>query len=818
MFRNYLKVSFRNLWNHKLFSITNILGLSTGIICCLLILIYVNHELKYDQWNPNAEDIVRITMEGSIGGNILSSAESSGVIAPDAASLLPDIENWCRFRDYGGHLVKVDGSSHENITVHEALTVDSSFYSLFPVEMIAGDPRHALTQPQTVNISRSLATQLFQQPETALNQMLLLNNEDRFQVTGVFEDLPSTTHFDADLLLAMNGNEEIANEIPLWGASNNFFTYLLLRDGTDHTAFYEKFISLSKERVGQLTSQFVGLTLEEFEATGQYMRLGLQPLVDIHLKSHKSDELQANGNIQYVWIFSSIAFFVLLIACINFMNLTTARSTKRAEEIAVRKVLGSSRSQLINQFLGESFMVTLFAVILALGISIFIMPWFSELTGRDLSFPYASTSFWTLILAGTLIVSLLAGSYPALFLSGFKPVESLKQNFTVKKGHHFLRSGLVVVQFSIATVLIIGTLLIYQQIKFIQQKNLGYSKDQIIVLNSAQALGQNLEAYKEKILQNAYVSSATVSGFLPIPSYRSNSTYGKTAEFRQDNLINMQRWRVDHDYLKTLDLALLEGRFFDRNFPSDSTAIVINESAAKVLQYDEPIGEKVYGIRDGVDVPQSPEDFQGYTIVGVVEDFHFQGLREPISSLAMFLGRSTGHIAFKYEAGASSQLLDQMEVAWREMAVGQPFSYQFMDESFARTYDAEKRVGTIALVFALLAIIVSCLGLFGLSTYVVEQRTKEIGIRKVLGATTTNLVTMLSTGFLKLVGIAFIIAIPFTWYAMAKWLENFAYRIDIHWWTFFVAGIIAIILAFVTVSIQSLRAAISNPVESIRSE
>ena len=432
--------------------------------------------------------------------------------------------------------------------------------------------------------------------------------------------------------------------------------------------------------------------------------------------------------------------------------------------------------------------------------------------------PYQSPSFWIFVAVGTVIVSLLAGSYPALFLSGFKPVESLKNNFSNIKGHHLLRSGLVVFQFSIATILIIGTLLIYQQIKFIQQKNLGYNKDQIIVLNNAGALGQNLDVYKESILQNAYVHSAAVSGFLPIPSYRSNSTFGKSAEFRQDNLINMQQWWVDHDYLKTLDLSLTSGRFFDRNFLSDSTAIVINESAAKVLQYDDPIGKKIYGIREDVDVPKSPEDFQAYTIIGVLEDFHFAGLREPISSLAMFLGRSTGHIAFKYEAGASSQLLDQMEVTWREMAVGQPFSYQFMDESFAQTYEAETRVGTIALLFATLAIIVSCLGLFGLSTYVVEQRTKEIGIRKVLGASTSNLVTMLATGFMKLVGIAFVIAAPLTWYIMSQWLENFAYRINIHWWTFVTAAIIAILLAFMTVSIQSLRAAVSNPVDSIRSE
>ncbi|MDH3651077.1 MAG: ABC transporter permease, partial [Saprospiraceae bacterium] len=562
----------------------------------------------------------------------------------------------------------------------------------------------------------------------------------------------------------------------------------------------------------------LGMTLAEFEATGQYARFALQRLPDIHLHSDLTAELQPNGDIKYIWIFSSIALFVLLIACINFMNLTTAKSSQRGEEIAVRKVLGSSRKQLIFQFLGEAFVMAFLSVILAVVATLVLLPWFNELTGVDLTIPWMEPSFWLALIGGTLVVALLAGSYPALFLSGFKPIQVLKNRMGSKGSASTLRSALVVFQFLIATTLIIGTLLIYNQLRFIQSKELGFQKEQIIVLNDAFALEQNIEAFKQRMLQNPNIESATVSSYLPTPSSRSNTTYSKIREFRQDQSINMANWTVDHDYAKTLKLELKEGRFFDRDFPSDSSAVVLNEAAIAVLGYDDPIGKKVFGLEFSPQGAPAPEDFQEFTIIGVVKDFHFESLRENIGSLGLFLGQSTGLLSLRYHAEASTQVISELEFTWQEMAPDQPFSYQFVDESFEKIYEADQRVGSIATVFSLLAIIVSCLGLFGLSTFVVEQRTKEIGIRKVLGASVSGIVGLLSKGFLKLVLIAFILAVPLTWYLMQQWLSNFAYRIEIRWSVFIVSGIIALAIAFSTISFQSLRAAIANPVDSLKNE
>ena len=818
MVRNYTKIAFRNLIKHPLFSLTNILGLSVGVLCCTLIMLYVSHEKSYDQWNPNTSRLVRIITQGVVGGTEINAAVSGACIAPDAAQIIPDIENWCRFRSYGSTLLKVDGSADPNILVEEVLHVDSTFFQLFAVDLIAGDRITCLRNPNSVSISNHLAKRLFNDPSSAVGKTLVVQNDQRVNVTSIFEKIPNKTHFEADILFSLSGNSEIANEPPLWGASNNFYVYLLLRDGTDFQAFRHKFLHLSTEKVAETISTFVGITTEEFEASGQYLRFNTQQVEDIHLQSHLESELEAGGSIQYVRLFSLVALLVMLVACINFMNLTTARSNKRMEEIAIRKVLGSTKGQLIRQFLSEACLTTALAVVIALTIAFFALPWFSELTGRQLTMPWQDWSFWLYVGLGTGVVSLLAGAYPAFILSRFHPVEGIKQQISGLMGRVHFRNGLVVFQFAIASMLIIGTIFIYQQIEYIRSKNLGYDQSQVLVVRYAGALGDNLQAYKERMLQYSAVQSATVSGYLPIPSGRSNSTYSTSPEFRQDKLINMQNWIVDPEYAKTLGLKMHEGRFYDRKHTTDSLGIILNQAAVETLQFEEPLGKKIYRIKDHINVPQSPDDFDAHTIIGVVEDFHYENMRQPIGSLAMFLGQSNGNIAFKYEADATASIVDALETNWRQLAQGQPFSYEFMDEAFAQTYHAEERVGRIAMLFAMLAIIVSCLGLFALSTYIVEQRTKEIGIRKILGAGVWQLVSMLSTSFVRLVIIAFLLGVPLIWYAMSRWLENFAYHIPIQWWVFALAGAFTLILALLTVGIQSTRAAISNPVESLRLE
>ncbi len=820
MLRNYLKIAIRNLWKQKLFSATNIVGLSIGVLCCLLILMYVGHELSYDKWNINRDRIVRPYSDINFGGTVMNMAVTGAIVAPDAAAALPEIVDWCRFRQYGSYLIEIVGREMQKMQVEEVLTVDSSFFNLFPVDMLEGDPNQVLTKPHSLVISESLAHRLFSSSSQAIGQQLLLDgNVQPWEIAGVFKDLPSTTHFEADMLLAMNGNEEVENSPPFWASNNNFHTYLLLRDGTSFHDFQRKFIDLSRQKLEITSSTLLGMTLEEFEATGQYARFDVQPLTDIHLRSQLQVELRSNGDIKYVWIFSSIALFVLLIACINFMNLTTAKSTQRSKEIGVRKVMGSNRRQLIYQFLSEAIVIATIAVVFALMLSLLVLPWYNNLTGIALTIPWSSFNFWLALLGGIFFVGLLAGSYPAFFLSAFRPIKVLRAAVGKRDGRdQVLRNGLVVFQFIIATALIIGTFLIYQQLNFIQEKKLGFQRDQIAVVRNAFTLGNNIQSFKQQVLQDPAVEAATVSAYLPIPSARSNSTYSQAREFREDLAINMDNWYVDHDYADTYQLTLKEGRFFDPSFGGDSNAVVLNEAAIAILGYQDPLGKKIYGLEDDIQGTPRPEDFVEYTIIGIVEDFHFESLREEIEALGFFLGRSTGSVSVRYQAGKTDQVLGHLERTWNEMAPSQPFAYRFVDESFAKMYEAEQRIGKIIMLFSLLAILVSCLGLFGLSTFVVEHRTKEIGIRKVLGASIGNIVSLLSRQFIWLVLMGILIAIPITWYALGQWLDNFAYRIDVHWTVFLLAGLVALGIAMITVSFQSLKAAVMNPVKAIKDE
>ncbi|MEO1258196.1 MAG: ABC transporter permease [Bacteroidota bacterium] len=819
MLKNYLKIALRNLQKHQGYSFINIFGLALGIASCLLIMLFVLHELSYDRWNENAERIVRPTFDVNFGGNAQHYAVTGGHMGPQVLAEMPEVQNFCRFRDYGSYLIKREGEGQQNFKEEHVLYTDSTFFEVFPVSVIEGDARKCLTQPNSIAIARRSAEKYFGSHQLAIGQTLVLENEEPWKVTAVYENIPGNTHFQADFLLAMSGNRELQNAPRLWAMNNNFHNYLLLRKGTDFEAFNEKFVALSKEKIGITANQLLGMSLEEFEATGQYARVSLQQMTDIHLHSDLWAELAPNGSIQYVYIFSAIALFILLIACINFMNLTTARSTHRAKEIGVRKVMGSLRTALVGQFLSETILMTAIGVVLAVSIASAALPWFNELTGRNIIMPWANPLFWLSLIGGTGLVGLLAGSYPAFFLSAFDIIKVLKGNKTGQAKHSGLRSALVVFQFATAIVLIIATVLVYNQLDFIQNKKLGFRKEQVVVVQDAYALQNNVQAFKQKMLDHPAIESATVSSYLPTPSSRSNSTYNATREFRQDNAVNMGQWTVDHDYLTTLGMELVTGRFFDEARPADSSAIILNEEAAKQFGFlNDPIGKKVYTFDGSPQGKPSPEDFVEYTVIGVVKDFHWESLRENIGALGLHLGNSAGLISFQYDAKDSKEVIAALENNWKSMAPAQPFSYTFLDDSFAEMYETEQQIGTIALVFAFLAILVSCLGLFGLASFMAEQRTKEIGIRKVLGANAGDIVGLLSKDFIKLVLIALVIATPLAIWGMNQWLQDFVYRIQVSWWVFAVAGLSAVLIAVLSVSYQSIRAALSNPVDSLRSE
>ncbi|MEZ4896104.1 MAG: FtsX-like permease family protein [Saprospiraceae bacterium] len=818
MFFNYFKIAFRQLKKNRLFSFTNIAGLSIGVASCLLILLFIAYELSFDRWIPRIDQIVRPHAEINFGGNEDAYPFVGSIVGPDAAAQLPEIEAWARVRTYGGYLVKVDQTDQQNALERRVMSVDNSFLNLFSLNLLAGDPGSALNEPNTLVISKTTAEKYFNSVDAALGKSLLLDNKKVWKVNGVYADIPPTTHFQADLLLSLAGNEEIKQESPLWATSNNFYTYFLLRDGVDYDSFKEKFLKLSRDKISITSSQLLGMSLEEFEATGQYARMDLDKVADIHLYSKFGSELTPGGNIRYIYIFGAIALFILLIACINFMNLTTAKSAQRSMEIGVRKVMGSTKQNLVTQFLSESFLMSFIAVVIAVLIAFLALPSFNELTARHIGMPWEKPLFWISLIAGILVTGFLAGSYPAIVLARFDPIRALKGQKSKAVSRINLRSVLVVFQFMIAIVLIVGSIMIYRQLNYIQHKDLGFNKEQVLIINNTYALGDQVQSFKNRVLSQPSVSSATVSSYLPVPSSYSNSTYSKSREFRQDQSINMQEWRVDYDYAKTLDLKMDEGRFFDQKFPTDSFGVVINEAAAKILNYPEPLGQKIYGIKGQLSHQPQPEDFTEYTIIGVVKDFNWQSLHDKIGALSMFLEPSQGLVSIRYQADDSKALLTAIENIWKEMAPTQPFSYRFMDESFSRMYEAEQRIGKIALIFAFLAILVSCLGLFGLTHFVTELRRKEIGIRKVLGATTESIVQMLNREFIVLVLIAMVIATPIAWYAMNRWLSDFAYRVNISWWIFALAGLIALGIALLTVSFQSLKAALANPVNSIKSE
>lgn len=818
MILNYIKISLRSILKHKLFSITNILGLAIGVLCCILIMNYVLYETSYDKWNPNLDRIVRPYSDINFGGTKMEMAVTSAIVAPDAAAALPEIESWCRIRDYSSSLLRKAGTDEVNLLETDILSADSTFFTLFPTQSIEGNLQHCLVEPQTAAISESLAEKLFGRTTGIVDQILLLDNREEWTIKAVYKDLPSNTHFDAQMLQSLTQNQEVAESPPFWAASNNFHTYFLLRNSVKSEDFNAKFDALSREKMSITARTLLGMSIEDFEATGQYARYGLQTLEDIHLHSQLQVELSANGDIRYVWIFSTIAILVLLIACINFMNLTTAKSSQRLKEIAMRKVLGAEKKQLRFQFLSEAIVMTLFAFVFSLLAAIFLKGWYHELTDVQLHLGWKQISFWASIAGSILLVGLIAGSYPAFFLSAFRPLEIMQENRSGKKSRNsILRNTLVIFQFSVATSLIVGSFFIYRQLTFISQKKLGFDKDQVLVLDDTYTLRNNIESFKQKILQYPNVRSATVTSYLPIPSSRSNSTFSKGRELREDLAINMDNWPIDYDYADTYQLKLKEGRFFDKAFSTDSNAVVLNEAAIKILGFENPVGEKIFGM-ENVSGKPTPEDFVEYTVIGVLEDFHFEGLQEEISALGLFLGRSTGSISIAFSGSEVDHLIADLRNLWQVAAPNQPFAYRFADEAFARQYTAEKRIGRITLIFAVMAIFVSCLGLFGLSTFVMEQRKKEIGIRKVLGATTSNLVTMLSRQFIGLVLVGILIALPITWYFVSGWMENFAYRIPVHWSTFLIASGISILIAFLTVGGQSLKAALANPIISIKSE
>jgi len=808
MLRNYIKLSWRNLTKNRSHALINLLGLAIGIACCLLIMLWVTDELSFDKWNKKADRIYRVASEIKFGGTHKHYAVTPPTLAVALRNDFPEIETAVRFRQYGGSMVK---RNNQSFNESDIIYCDSTIFDVFSLEMINGNPRESLTAPNTVVINSSMAQKYFPN-ENPIGAILKFDNKNDYTVTGVIKDMPENSHFNFDFFVSLTDMEEAQDG--LW-LGNNFQTYYVLREGVDAAAFEAKaFPFLLDKYIGPQVSQMFGAPFEEVEKSGSFIKYHYQALTDIHLTSDLVGELRPNGNIQYVWTFSLVALFILLIACVNFMNLSTARSSVRAKEIGLRKVLGSLRGNLVQQFLVESILMAGMAFVIGLLFTFIALPYFNDLANKQLSLPFGNIIFWITLIVGVLLIGLLAGSYPAFYLSSFQPIKTLKGNFLDKGGNLNLRNSLVVFQFLIAVLLIIGTLVINQQIHFIQNKKMGFERNQVLILDNAETLGDRAFTLKKELLSHSKISQVSVSGYLPVPSNRSESPLCKTQEMREDNCVSIQMWDVDEAYIPTFGMEIIAGRNFSPDMPTDSNAVVINETAAKLYGFENPIGQKIFGGQNFT--PQSDEPLETQTIIGVVKDFHFESLRQNISALSMWLNPRSGNLSLKINTEEIPTLLADIEKTWKKVAPELPFSYRFLDESFDQVYRTETRISNLFSIFSGLSIFIACLGLFGLAAFTTERRFKEIAIRKVLGASAVNLVGLLSKDFLKLVIFSLIISIPIAWYLMNQWLSDFAYRIDFQWSKVLLAGVIAILIAFITVSLHTVKAARVNPSENLK--
>lgn len=811
MLQTYIKIAIRSLVHNKGYSAITIFGLSIGLAVSLLCFLYVKDELSYDTFHAKSERIYRINSDITYSGKSMQGASAPTPMAQTLKKDFPEVEESTRLGKYGSQLVKSDRTFAREQTI---LYADSTVFDVFTLPFIVGNPKKSLTDPGSVVITRQMALKYFGTTD-ALNRTLVFDNGETRRVTGVMQDMPRQSHFRADFLLPVYETKDA--KVNKWG-NHIFNTYVVLKSGTDPKSVDAKFEKIIQTYIDPALRQYFQTTLAETRKAGNNFSYSLMSLRDIHLYSNREGELSPNGSIQYFYIFLIIGFFILLIAVFNFVNLTTARSSKRAREVGVRKVMGSNRSVLVFQFLSESMLTTFLALLTGIVLLYTLLPAFNSLAARELSFSDAINPQTILIvLVGTVIVGLLAGIYPAFYLSSFQPANALKGSLKIFNNRQGLRSYLVVFQFSMSVLLIIGTLLINQQLSYIRTKKVGFDKEQVLVVKTGQSTASDLMVFKNEVLQNPSVKAGTVSGFLPVISQRWNDMWFPKEQTDGKFAVNMQEWMVDADYLKTLNLELLEGRNFIAGSSADMDGVIINESAAKRFGYENPVGKTIHKTGD-----------EEATIIGVIKDFHYESLRTKIEPLGLFISSAAlGSSVEKAAMEAVSFKLDTKDIAaslssigkiWKKTAPGKPFEYSFLSEDFDAMYRAEQRIENLFSAFASTAILIACLGLFGLSAFSAEQRTKEIGVRKVLGASVASITTLLSKDFLKPVLLAIAIASPVGWYAMDFWLRDFAYKVDIQWWVFVLAGFITIVIALLTVSFQSVKAALMNPVESLKKE
>lgn len=806
MFSNYFKIAVRSLLRNKAFTAINIFGLAAGIATCLVIVLFIQDELSYDRFNEKADQIVRVTFHGKMKGQTINESTVMPPVAKAMITEFPEVKEATRLRRTGSPIMSYgDISFKEDAFAY----VDSNFFQVFSLPLIKGDAKTALLQPNNIIITTTVAKKYFGDADPIGKTLAVKSSNTLFKVSGVINPVPENAHFSFDFFASMAGFERALSSS--WMESE-YYTYLVLPVGYDYKKLESKLPQLVDKYMSEQMQQAFGMSLQQFRNTGNDIGFSLQRLTDIHLHSNFAFDLKPAGDIRYLYLFSAIGIFMLLIACINFMNLSTAGASKRAKEVGIRKVMGSLKPQLIKQFLVESVLISSLALLVSLVLVYLFLPFFNTLSGKQLGFQLSELIWLLPTLAGIgLITGLLAGSYPAFYLSSFRPVAVLKGKFANSQKNSFFRNGLVVFQFFISISLIVGTTIVYNQLEFIQNKKLGYDKNQVVILPEAWLLGDKQELFKQKLLQDSRVQSVSSSGYIPAGDSYNNNFFVSPGGV-SDEMVKTLRYDIDYDYLTTLGMEMVSGRNFSRSYGTDSSAVILNETAAKTFGWESNALGKVLTNRE------NDGSIKTLNVIGVVKDFHFKSLHERITPLVMVLGQSASTMIIKTKTADVSGLIASMSKEWKDLKAEAPLSYSFLDDRFNNTYKAEQKTAQLLGVFAILTILVACLGLFGLSTFTAEQRIKEIGIRKVLGATESGIVALLTKDFMKLVAIAFLIAVPFAGWMMSKWLEDFAYRIQISIWVFVWAAGVAILITLVTVSFKAIKAALANPVKSLRAE
>jgi putative ABC transport system permease protein len=806
MIKNYLKIAWRNLSRYKFISFINIFGLTVGLTCCLLILSYILHEVSYDRFQPNADRTYRISrsFHNEQGIQSLHLSAIAPAFGPPLKNEFPEIEKITRLYSNGNtSFVYADKKFFET----KVFFADENFADVFRVNMVRGNPKTALEHPFSILITEEIAKKYFGS-ENPLDKLVKLDNNLPCKVEGIYKAFPSNTHLHPDVLISFNtlNDSTIYGQRQLqtsWG-NNSFYTYIVLPKHYDASqmesrfpAFINKYYHFPEEPAG-----FVG---------SKYTHLYLHKLTDIHLTSHLDDEIETNGDIKRIYIFSIIAFFILLIACINYMNLSTARSVLRAKEIGIRKAVGAERKEIIMQFLSESVIISWIAILFAFSCTAIFLPLLNKFSAQDISINILFK--WQVIvplLIVPFVVGIVSGIYPAVFMSAFQPVKVLKGLFKIN-GNLSLRKALVIVQFAISIILIISTAVVFKQLKYMQEKSLGLDKDYVITMNNPPAFGNRFEGFKNELLQNTDIKNLARSSRIPSGRLLDAQDVAVPANDTVIPLqVDLKMVSVDYSFVPTYSISVAAGRNFSTAYREDSSGYIINEAAVKVLGWKSPTEavnkELVYGRNKG-------------RVIGVVKDFNFESLRQPIVPLILFSNPNwLNRVSVKLSGRNLSSSIGFIETTWKKYLPETPFDYSFLDDRYKKLYETEKRQKSIFTAFAFIAIFIACLGLFGLSAFAISQRVKEIGIRKVLGADVSTIVALLSKDFMKLVGVAAILAFPIAWFFMNKWLQDFAYRISIQWWIFLLAAFIAVVIALLTIGSQAIKAAVANPVKSLRTE